>query len=294
MARAALQGADRARDRGPAAGRRGRRPGLDRQSTRRRARGRRGRPGADCELARGHRRRRHDPAGRRAHPRQRDAAARASTWATSASWPRRSTTTSTSTIDAIVERRYTAEDRLTLDVTVYRDGELVTQHLRAERGQRREGRPRADARGGRRDRRPAAVPVGLRRRRVRHADRLHGLQLQRRRPGGLARGRGAADGADQRARALRPADGGRARPRCWRSRCSPAPRRRRAVVRRPPDRRPAARAPGSRYAAASSPVRLVRLHEAPFTDRLVAKFGLPVEGWRGASERRRRLARADA
>ena len=37
-----------------------------------------------------------------------------------------------------------------------------------------------------------------------------------------------------------------------------------------------------------SPVRLVRLHEAPFTDRLVAKFGLPVEGWRGAFERRRR------
>lgn len=36
------------------------------------------------------------------------------------------------------------------------------------------------------------------------------------------------------------------------------------------------------------PVRLVRLHEAPFTDRLVAKFGLPVEGWRGASERRRK------
>jgi NAD+ kinase len=35
------------------------------------------------------------------------------------------------------------------------------------------------------------------------------------------------------------------------------------------------------------PVRLVRLHEAPFTDRLVAKFGLPVEGWRGASARRR-------
>ncbi len=41
-----------------------------------------------------------------------------------------------------------------------------------------------------------------------------------------------------------------------------------------------------------SPVRLVRLHEAPFTDRLVAKFGLPVEGWRGASERRRRHAPA--
>jgi NAD+ kinase len=36
------------------------------------------------------------------------------------------------------------------------------------------------------------------------------------------------------------------------------------------------------------PVRLVRLHEAPFTDRLVAKFGLSVEGWRGSTERRRR------
>ena len=37
-----------------------------------------------------------------------------------------------------------------------------------------------------------------------------------------------------------------------------------------------------------NPVRLVRLHEAPFTDRLVAKFDLPVAGWRGAAERRRR------
>jgi NAD+ kinase len=30
------------------------------------------------------------------------------------------------------------------------------------------------------------------------------------------------------------------------------------------------------------PVRLARLHTAPFTDRLVAKFDLPVRGWRGA------------
>ena len=37
-----------------------------------------------------------------------------------------------------------------------------------------------------------------------------------------------------------------------------------------------------------NPVRLVRLHEAPFTDRLVAKFGLSVDGWRGRTERRRR------
>jgi len=37
-----------------------------------------------------------------------------------------------------------------------------------------------------------------------------------------------------------------------------------------------------------TPIRLVRLHQAPFTDRLVAKFGLPVDGWRGSVERRRR------
>ena len=37
-----------------------------------------------------------------------------------------------------------------------------------------------------------------------------------------------------------------------------------------------------------SPVRFARLHQAPFTDRLVAKFDLPVEGWRGSAERRRR------
>ncbi len=48
--------------------------------------------------------------------------------------------------------------------------------------------------------------------------------------------------------------------------------------------------PGARIEVrrGKTPVRLVRLHEAPFTDRLVAKFGLPVEGWRGAASRRRR------
>jgi NAD+ kinase len=28
-------------------------------------------------------------------------------------------------------------------------------------------------------------------------------------------------------------------------------------------------------------VRLARLHQTPFTNRLVTKFGLPVSGWRG-------------
>ncbi|WP_110183536.1 NAD kinase [Nocardioides solisilvae] len=49
-------------------------------------------------------------------------------------------------------------------------------------------------------------------------------------------------------------------------------------------------APGARIEVrrAAHPVRLVRLHDSPFTDRLVAKFDLPVEGWRGSAERRRR------
>jgi NAD+ kinase len=54
--------------------------------------------------------------------------------------------------------------------------------------------------------------------------------------------------------------------------------------------------PGARIEVrrGATPVRLVRLHEAPFTDRLVAKFGLPVEGWRGAAARRRGGEGADA
>jgi NAD+ kinase len=45
--------------------------------------------------------------------------------------------------------------------------------------------------------------------------------------------------------------------------------------------------PGSRVEITRhpSPVRLARLHAAPFTDRLVAKFQLPVEGWRGSRDR---------
>ena len=54
--------------------------------------------------------------------------------------------------------------------------------------------------------------------------------------------------------------------------------------------------PGARIEVrrGARPMRLVRLHEAPFTDRLVAKFGLSVEGWRGAAERRRPRGGHDA
>lgn len=48
--------------------------------------------------------------------------------------------------------------------------------------------------------------------------------------------------------------------------------------------------PGARVEVrrSATPVHLTRLRARPFTDRLVEKFALPVEGWRGAAERRRR------
>lgn len=58
--------------------------------------------------------------------------------------------------------------------------------------------------------------------------------------------------------------------------------------------------PGARIEVTQGerPVRLARLRQAPFSDRLVAKFDLPVGGWRGAAERRRdrreRESRPDA
>jgi NAD+ kinase len=41
--------------------------------------------------------------------------------------------------------------------------------------------------------------------------------------------------------------------------------------------------PGSRVeiVRGTTPVLLVRLRSQPFTDRLVRKFELPVQGWRG-------------
>jgi NAD+ kinase len=39
--------------------------------------------------------------------------------------------------------------------------------------------------------------------------------------------------------------------------------------------------------ASDQPVLLARLQPAPFTDRLVRKFGLSVAGWRGTAEARR-------
>ena len=147
------------------------------------------------------------------------------------------------TIDAIVTRRYTAEDRLTIDVAVYQDGEQVTStwalnEASVEKAARErmlevvveiDGRPLS--RWGC-DGVVCATPTGS-----------HGLQLLRRGTGGLARRRGTADGADQRARAVRPAAGGGPDQRARGRGADQHRERGRAVVRRPPDGRAPARCP---------------------------------------------------
>ncbi len=164
--------------------------------------------------------------------------------------------------------------------------------LRPQRGQRREGRPRADARGRRRGRRATAVAVGLRRRRVRHPDRLDRLQLQRRRARGVARGRGPADGAAERARALRPSDGGRADLGARRRGALQHRRLGRAVVRRASHGRPAARGPHRgpprRPAGAAGPPAPGAVHRPAGREVRPPGRGLARCGRAPAPRRRRR------
>jgi len=191
-----------------------------------------------------------------------------------------------STIDAIVERRYTAEDRLTIDVSVSRDGELLWQTFALNE---------------------ASVEKAARERMLEVVVEVDGRPLSRWGCDGVvcatptgstaynfsAGGPVVWPGVEALLMVPISAHALFARP------LVVAPTSVLAVEvigqteasgviwcdgRRTVDLPPGARIEVRRGAR---PVRLVRLHEAPFTDRLVAKFGLPVEGWRGASERRR-------
>ena len=212
------------------------------------------------------------------------------------------------TVDRVVARHFVVEERMTVDVMVLQDGAIDRGDVGAERGDGREGGPGADARGGHRDRRPPAVPLGLRRRGLRHPDRIDRVRVLRGRPGGVAGGRGACSWCRS---ARTPCSPGRwsSRPgRCsrWRSSAAPAagpsgraghPGRtcRRAVGRcvmwcdgrRRVDLEPGARVEVRRGAAPGAAGPAAHGAESgdegggPFTDRLVVKFGLPVAGWRG-------------
>ena len=193
-----------------------------------------------------------------------------------------------STIEAIVQRRYTAEDRLTLDVRVYRDGELVYRTFAVNE---------------------ASVEKAARERMLEVVVEIDGRPLSR---WGCD---GVVCATPTGSTAYNFSAGG---PVVWpqvEALCI-VPISAHALFARPmvvaptsvlavellartegagvlwcDGRRTVELPPGARIEVrrGEHPVRLARLHEAPFTDRLVAKFGLPVEGWRGAAERQRKI-----
>ena len=191
-----------------------------------------------------------------------------------------------STIDAIVHRRYTAEDRLTLDVSVYRDGELVASTFAVNE---------------------ATVEKAARERMLEVVVEIDGRPLSRwgcdgvvcATPTGSTAYNFSAGGPivwpQVEALCIVPISAHAlfARPMVVAPTSVLAievlARTEGAGVLWADGRRTVDLPPGARIEVrrGEHPVRLVRLQEAPFTDRLVAKFGLPVEGWRGAAERRR-------
>ncbi|WP_206053807.1 NAD kinase [Nocardioides iriomotensis] len=191
------------------------------------------------------------------------------------------------TIDAVVAQQYTSEERLTLEVRVYRDGELVAETWALNE---------------------ASVEKAARERMLEVVVEVDGRPLSRwgcdgvvcATPTGSTAYNFSAGGPivwpDVEALLLVPISAHAlfARP------LVAAPSSVLAVeVQERTDgvgvlwcdgRRTVDLPPGARVEVrrGRTPVRLVRLHQAPFTDRLVAKFDLPVTGWRGAAERRRR------
>jgi NAD+ kinase len=192
-----------------------------------------------------------------------------------------------STLEAIIQRRYTTEDRLTLDVRVYRDGEVVNTTFAVNE---------------------ASVEKAARQRMLEVVLEIDGRPLSR---WGCD---GVVCATPTGSTAYNFSAGG---PIVWpgvEAMCI-VPLSAHALFARPmvvaptsviaievlartegagvlwcDGRRTVDLPPGARIEVrrGDQPVRLVRLHQAPFTDRLVAKFDLPVEGWRGSAERRRR------
>ena len=185
-----------------------------------------------------------------------------------------------STIDAVVQRRYTAEDRLTLDVAVYRDGELITRTFALNE---------------------ASVEKAARERMLEVVVEIDGRPLSRwgcdgvvcATPTGSTAYNFSAGGPvvwpEVEALLLVPISAHAlfARPLV----VGPAsqvtvhidPAGHHAVL-ACDGRRICAVPPGARVLMhrGERPVDLVKLRDQPFTDRLVRKFSLPVHGWRDA------------
>jgi NAD+ kinase len=192
-----------------------------------------------------------------------------------------------STIDAIVHRRYTSEERLTIDVSVFRDKELVASTWALNE---------------------ASVEKAARERMIEVVVEVDGRPLSRWGCDGVvcatptgstaynfsAGGPVVWPGVEALLMVPISAHALFARPMV----VAPTSVLAVEVIARTDGagvlwcdgRRTVDLAPGARIEVrrGALPVRLARLHQAPFTDRLVAKFDLPVSGWRGAAERRRR------
>lgn len=192
-------------------------------------------------------------------------------------------------LDAVVHRRYTAENRMTLDVSVYRDGEVVSRTFAVNE---------------------ASVEKAARQRMLEVVVEVDGRPLSR---WGCD---GVVCATPTGSTAYNFSAGG---PVVWPGleALLMVPISAHALFARPlvvaptsvlavevlartegagvlwcDGRRAVDLPPGARIEVrrGATPMRIARLHEAPFTDRLVAKFDLPVEGWRGSAERRRRTA----
>jgi NAD+ kinase len=188
-----------------------------------------------------------------------------------------------STVGAIVERRYTAEQRLTIDVTVHRDGVLVASTFALNE---------------------ASVEKAARERMLEVVVEIDGRPLSRFGCDGVvcatptgstaynfsAGGPVVWPGVEALLMVPISAHALFARPLV----VAPSSvlavevlaRTEGAGVLWCDGRRTVELPPGARIEVrrGARPVTFVRLHAAPFTDRLVAKFGLPVQGWRGAEQ----------
>lgn len=190
------------------------------------------------------------------------------------------------TLDAVVKRRYTEEERLTIDVAVFRDGELIATTWALNE---------------------ASVEKAARERMLEVVVEVDGRPLSRwgcdgvvcATPTGSTAYNFSAGGPvvwpEVQALLMVPISAHAlfARPLV----VSPSSvlavevlaRTEGAGVLWCDGRRTVDLPPGARIEVrrGHTPVKLARLHQAPFTDRLVAKFDLPVSGWRGAAARRR-------
>ncbi len=111
-------------------------------------------------------------------------------------------------VDAIVRRRWATEDRMTLDVRLLESGAVVhSTWALNEISLEKRARERMVDVMVEVDGRPLS-PMGLRRRRLRDADRLDRIRLLRRRTGRVAGGVGDARGPVERARPVRAPAGG--------------------------------------------------------------------------------------